>query len=268
MLNITEYLEQLNFAPLEAKLYITLLETGPVTVRQLAEIAGKNRATGYLHVNQLIEKGLVIRVVKGSRKLIAALPPTTSLKHLLEQILQEKAQNMEAMVKDMRKLLPDISKTLAGSYMPMHDIDDAEIKFYKGRNGVRKIYEEALQAKELRSYFNMATMNDTLPENFIVFANALKKNKSIKIFEILEDSLLSREKQASFQIQKENNERYFYKFFPKEIKLSAADTLIYDGKVAIVNVGNQITGVVLQNTDFFNNLKELFDFNWKMLPNI
>ena len=62
------------------------------------------------------------------------------------------------------------------------------------------------------------------------------------------------------------NERYFFKFLPHDIKLSSADILIYDGKVGIINVKNKITGVVFKNNEYFMNSKVLFDLIWKMLP--
>lgn len=136
--------------------------------------------------------------------------------------------------------------------------------YYKGVGGVKKIYEEALQSKELRSYANLAIMEGVFPENLHLFANAFKYNKELKMYEIVEDSEQAR-KQTSYSSK---NERYFYKFLPPEVKLSAADILIYEGKVSIINIGSQITGVIFRNQEYYNNTMELFDFNWRVLPNI
>src|SRR5207302_2396630 len=121
-------------------------------------------------------------------------------------------------------------------------------------------------SKELRAYFNIETTIDAFPENGDLFREALKNNETIKMFEILEDSPASKKEVAKFQSNNTNRERYFYKFLPEGVSLSAADVLIYDGKVAIISVQKQITGVVLQSTDYYNNSKELFDFIWKVIP--
>ena len=61
---------------------------------------------------------------------------------------------------------------------------------------------------------------------------------------------------------------HFSKTLPLDIKLTANDILIYDGKVAIINIGdkNDISGVVLQNKDYYNNSIQLFDLLWRLLP--
>ena len=66
----------------------------------------------------------------------------------------------------------------------------------------------------------------------------------------------------------QNNKRYSYKFIPEDLKLSSEDILMYDGKVAIVNYRGKVSSIVLQSADFYNNLKELFDFIWKMIPEV
>jgi len=253
MNKVIEYLEQVGLSEIEAKLYLTLLQDGATSVRNLARATGIQRTSTYDYLNQLVDKGLVYRVVKGTKKQVSANPPEECLLPLVEERAQT-AKTLQNTFSEVLHLFPQRSET-----------GEAEIKYYKGKLGVKRIYEEALKAKELRSYVNIASMVDTLPENSILFAEALKNNKDIKIFEIIENSLLSQE-QTQFQTNNADHKRYFYKFLPKEVKLSAADTLIYDGKVAIINVRGQITGVVLHNTDYYKNCKELFDFNWNVLP--
>ncbi|HEX8965543.1 MAG TPA: helix-turn-helix domain-containing protein, partial [Patescibacteria group bacterium] len=53
------YLEQLDLSESEAKLYMSLLQTGPISVRDLAIKVGIKRTTAYLYIDLLVEKGLV-----------------------------------------------------------------------------------------------------------------------------------------------------------------------------------------------------------------
>lgn len=255
---IIEYLKQLELSDIEAKLYLTLLKTGPLSVRDLAETIEIKRTTAYLYIDQLIEKGLIMKMVKGANKLVAANEPEETLQHLVEVKLQ-KAKNLEIS-------FPSMIETIHTSLPQIKDVGDAEIKYYKGKNGVMKIYEEALKAKELRSYVNFEILRNALPENESLFPNELKKNKTIQIFEILEDSPTSRKILGEFHEANEHNDRFFHKFLPHNVKLSAVDILIYDGKVAIINVKKQLTGILLQNVEYYNNSKELFDLMWKILP--
>lgn len=254
-----DYLEKLDVTENEANLYMKLLETGPLDVKSLSQILETKRTTIYNYVTNLIDKGLISKSIYKSRTLLGANAPDEILPYLVEQKIQDG--------RAMRDELPAMIKKLNTSFNHNETINQAEIKFYKGKLGVQKIYKEALAANELRSYVNIAIMYDYIPSNSLLFANALKNNTHLKMYELIEDSVISRE-QVAFQKENAKHERYFYKFLPKDVKLTAADTLIYDGNVAIINVGKEISGVVFQNTDHYKNSKSLFDSYWSMLPTI
>lgn len=258
MKQVYELLEQLELSEAEATLYITLLEKGPLSVRELALLTKIKRTTTYLYIDALIERELVIKVVRGSRKQVEAIPPEDSLKHLVENNLVK--------AKSLHEQFPNMLNVLKSSLSQTKNTGEAEIKYYKGKNGVKKIYEEALQAKELRSYFNIELIKEALPDNGALFVEALKNNQTIKIYELFQDTPISKKQLAEFQSANTNHQNYFYKFLPKGVTLSAADTMIYDDTVAIVNVSNQISGIVLKNADYYNNSKELFDLIWKVSP--
>jgi sugar-specific transcriptional regulator TrmB len=258
MKKITDYLIQLGLSEIEAELYKGLLEFGPTTVMSLAERVGIKRITAHFNIEALIKKGLVSELKYGARRQIVAESPQR-LEYLIEQkegSLNEIKSKFPDMLGEMKVIMPNAVTD-----------ENVEVKYYEGKRGVKIIYEEALAGKELRSYVNIDIMYNKMPDNSKVFAEALKRNKSIKIYEIIEDSIRSRE-QTQFQEQNAENQRYFYKFLPKEVKLSAADTLIYDGKVSIINTTNKITGIVINNREYFYNSKELFDFTWRLLPEL
>ncbi len=153
-----------------------------------------------------------------------------------------------------------------GMFTQSDDDGNFEVKYYKGKNGINKIYEAAFAAKELRSYVNLSLMSSLMPGNGDMFAEALKKNNEIQIYEIIDGSPESRAKTNSFGQSVKTLERYTYKFLPDNVSLTAADILIYDGYVSIINIGERPTGVVLKNNDYYKNSKELFDFIWQLLP--
>lgn len=252
---IVDYLKQLGLSDAEAKLYLTLLQTGPTSVRDLAQTVDIKRTTAYFYIDQLVEKGLIMKLVKGSKKLIAANEPE-NLQTLVEEEL--------ARAKAVEKTFPDILKTLNTTLPQMTDAGSAEVRYYKGVNGVKKIYEEALKAKELRSYVNIGDVESFFPGNLISFDKAFEENKEFKIYEFVEDSPASR-KQVDILSQ---NKKYSFKFLPKDIKISASDILLYDGKVAIINLRESTTGVIFNNKDYFEISKELFEYMWKTMPTL
>ena len=253
MENVVDYLKQLDLSDAEAKLYLTLLRSGPVTVRDLAQTVDIKRTTAYFYIDQLVEKGLILKLVKGSKKLVAANEPE-NLTSLVEKKLK--------IAQEVQKGFPNILKMLNTSLPKENNANDAELKYYKGKNGVKKIYEEALRAKQLRSYVNLTEIEKIFPENFSLFDNAFRHNKELEMFEIVENSPLAQERSKNSS----QNERYLYKIFPKDVKLSSTDILIYDGAISIINFKGSINGLILHNNELYNNFKLLFDFIWNTLP--
>jgi sugar-specific transcriptional regulator TrmB len=252
---IINYLEKLELSEFEVKLYLTILELGPKSVRELAHELEINRTTVYFYIDQLIEKELVMKVVKGLKTLIVLNEPRISL----EALVAKKVQS----VRDIQKDLHGITDRIVEKYVPFRDIGDAEIRHYKGKLGVKKIYEEALQANELRTYVLVAETGNIFPDNVKMFNTAFKQNPNLVVQEMLYDSPLAT-KDAEQLLAK--NDGYSFKLMPKDLKLSSEDILIYDGTVAFINYKGNISSIVLKNIDNYRNAKELFDFIWKMLP--
>src|SRR5437868_4612764 len=181
---IINYLKELDLSDAEAKIYLRLLQTGPTSVRELALTVDIKRTTAYFYIDQLVEKGLIMKLVRGSKKLVVASEPEN-----LEQLVEEKLKNAKAVHEDF----PSILHALTSSLPPEATNKDAEIKYYKGKNNVKKIYIEALNAKEIRSYVNSEDFKKVFPENYQLLDVAYKSNPQLKIFEICEESVKTRE---------------------------------------------------------------------------
>jgi sugar-specific transcriptional regulator TrmB len=253
MEHIVDYLKQLDLSDAEAKLYLTLLKSGPASVRDLAQTVDIKRTTAYFYIDQLVEKGLIMKIVKGSKKLVSANEPE-NLKVLVEEKLRK--------ANEVQKGFPEILKALTTSLPKENTNGEAEIKYYKGKNGVKKIYENVLKTKELRSYVDMSKIAEVFPENYKLFNNAVKKNPDIKMYELVENSPEAKQYVKSFS----NMKNYYAKLLPEATRLTAQDILIYDNTVAIINLKDNIHGIVLHNADLYNNFKLLFDFIWKIIP--
>ena len=253
MSKIFDYLQQLDLSDMEAKFYLKLLETGPITVSQLAQAMGMQRPSAYMYVDPLIDKGLVTKLVIGTKKQLAPTQPEN-----LEALIDKKFTT----AKFLKEKFPEMLQEIKGTFPVFKESDIFEIKSYKGIQNARNIYVEALQSDEVRAYVKIKETETLFPENKPVFENAFKHNKHLEVWEIIYDSMsTTKDAQAVQSI----SDRYYYKFMPNHLKLSSEDILIYNEKVAIINYRNGGTSVVLQSRDFYNNLKELFNFTWDML---
>ncbi len=250
---LIEYLKHLDLSDAEARIYLRLLQTGPTSVRELAQTVDIKRTTAYFYIDQLVEKGLIMKLVRGSKKLVAANEPE-NLNILVEEKLKQANQ--------VQKEFPTILSSLTNAIPIENSIGNAEVRYYKGANGVKKIYEEALQSDVLMSYVNITDVENMFQNNVNIFDRALEKNKKLSIYEIVEDSPASREQVKVLS----QNKRYNFKFLPHDVKIKASDILIYSGNVAIINLRNSITGVVFHNSDYHDISKEVFNFMWRTLP--
>ena len=256
MKKILEYLEQLDFSAIEAKIYLTLLKTGPLTVQELAKKTGINRTATYSHLNTLLEKGVLIEVMRQSRKKLTAVEPE-QLNYLIERKFDK--------VKALKSQFPEIINSINTSFIQTNDEHNVDVKYYKGKTGIKAMFDEALNAKELRSYANLAQLADVLSaDDLTMFDKAIAENKRIKIWELIADTP---DVIKHFGLEETaKSKRYIFKFIPESVGLASACIMLYDDRVAIFNVRKDVSGIVLHNKDYYLNSKKLFDFMWSMLP--
>lgn len=251
MKKIQDFLLQLGFSEIEASIYESLLDNGGGSVKEVADHAGINRVTAHYHIENLIKKGLLTETRSGARRVLIAEKPER-LEYLIDQ-------KVEAAVK-LKEKFPDLVKTIK-MVMPNTESDDVALKYYKGKVGVKQIYEEVLQAKEIRAYVT-ADVERLFPENPDLFTKTLNKRKDMQIWEILDQS-----QAHDNYVSGMDRNRYHYKFISK--KLEITDYIIFDGKVAIIDIEDKnedtLTGLLINNINFYKSSKTLFDFIWQVL---
>lgn len=261
MEKLIDYLKQLELSELEAKLYLTLLQTGPTSVRELAAIVDVKRTTTYLYIDQLVEKGLVLKLVRGSKKLIAANEPS-SLKTLVDKKI--------ASAKVVERNFSEIVNLLTTHEQSPNENIKTEIRYYKGITGIAKVYEEALKSSDLRLYVNLEELDKLFMPNklgidYNMFDRAMSKNPNLRIYEIL-----THKEKVIEQFSLENtakNHQYLYKFMPTNFDLTSPGILIYNNHVATITSKGGLQAVVLSDEEYYMNSRKLFEFIWSMLPN-
>jgi len=251
---VITYLKQLDLSDIEAKIYLTLLKTGPISIRDLAQTVDIKRTTAYLYVDQLAEKGLIIKLIHGSKKLISANEP----EHL-KILIEEKLKNAQKVEQDFPTILDLLNTSLPDKEPSV----ESEIKNYKGRNAVKSIYEEALRSQEIRALANLDEVAHTFPENAQLFDNAVNNNPRMKILELVVDTPYTRKRKEQ---AKQRTKAHRFKFLPKNMQLSSTDILIYEGNVSFIDIKNQVSAVTLHNNNLYNNFNLLFEFIWQTLP--
>lgn len=248
---VRSYLTEFGLNDKEVTIYLTLLKTGPSTIMDLSRKTGIKRSTTHNNVEELIKKGLVSQTNYGERRMAVAEDPE-KLKFLLEQRKWE--------VQKLEKNMTDIVKGIYETIPQAKDTSKVEVKYYDGSMGVKLIYKEAFSSPELRSYVSLAEIAKVFPDNSELFKDV--KNKSRKVMEIVDDSEESLK--AAKEFSKDSN--FKFKVSPSALNLSAVDILIFEHKVALINFKDSVRGIVIENKDYWENMKAIFDYTWATLP--
>jgi sugar-specific transcriptional regulator TrmB len=251
--SISDFLLNLGLTKLEAQIYLILLEYGRCSVTDLAHKLNMNRVTLHFNLERIIEMGIVSHVKQGRMKELSAQPP-----EILEDIIVQKDNQMKLLKQQFQTVLPDLNQIIHSQSVTEQTFD---VRYFHGLSGVRAIYKEVLDSKEIRSYVNIAAISSFIPENPSLFPNE-SHQKNIDMWEIIEDS-----PQTRSYLKTVDPVRYHYKFFPPSANIiSLYDFMIFEGKIAMISGKDEINGIVVTNESMFINTKTIFELMWNLLP--
>lgn len=249
---LVEYMQKLGLSDNEIKLYKGLLTSGPSTIMDLSKQVGMKRITCHFNIESLIQKGLVVQLRTGARRKVVAEPPEK-----LEELIQQKEKEIER----LRDELPSMIKTIQSFSPAAKTFQGLDIQYYEGKDAVKNIYDEVLQAKEMRAFVT-DMLDYYFPENENRFVKAHNTRDDYYIWEIMNDAPINYNYAARM-----NADRYQFRISDTPMEL--VDYLIYDGKVAMIDCknGNEkiIQGIVIDNELFYLQSKSIFTFTWNLL---
>src|SRR3989344_4973464 len=163
----TKILEDLGLTGNESKVYLALLELGSSPAGKLIKKVGMHRAAVYDLIDLLSEKGLVSYVIKANRKYFEAQDPERLLGYL-----EDRKVEIERKESDLRGILPDLQA------MRKIAAEEQEGNIYKGKKGLKSIYEDVLKTRETFFVFGaMGRFKEIYPEYFPHFHNKRVKMK-------------------------------------------------------------------------------------------
>ena len=128
---MSEELKQAGLTENESKVYLALVDLGPSLAGQISRKTGLHRRTIYDTTEMLIKKGLVGYILKNNRKLFQASNPN----RLLE------------IIKEKENLISPLIESLQLKYLSTKEKE--ETNFYKGKEGLKTVFEDQLNSKEI-----------------------------------------------------------------------------------------------------------------------
>lgn len=241
------HIKNLDLSEKEATVYLASLELGPSTIQEIARKSGISRSTAYEIIESLLKKGLMTSMIKEKKKYFVATNPER-----LMNLIDVKEKELEARKKELRTILPDLHE------LSRFSKGRPKIRFFEGKQGIRKIQEDILKTKELKSieeFIPLDHANRLFPAHNRDHRHSMAKK--IKVPE----RVIYTSKKGPILIPKQGPiQRSFIPFekFPFHTEMT-----IYADKMALVSFGRRVTGVVLEGEDIANTLRYIFNLVWK-----
>ena len=238
-------LQNLGLSEKEAKVYVTALELGAETVQNIAKASGINRATTYVQIDSLKEKGLMSEFEKGKKTYYVAESPNR-LKNLLAVIEKELALKKS----EANSVIPALVSMFDGMG------ERPKVRFFEGMAGALAVREEFLKTKGklIYGFINYDKLMHYFPEQESEYTNVrAKKSIRTKVF------------YASKEVVKGATSKEFLreaKHIPADkVDIDASITL-YDNKIAISTYSANPISVVIESDSMAKTFRSIFELFW------
>lgn len=222
----------------ETKVYLSALKLGQSKVNDIAKKSKILRETTYFVLNSLIDKGLISYVIKSKIKYFEAANPNK-----LISILKEKEEKINLAMEELT------------SFQKMQ-IEKPSIELYEGKEGLKTILDDIIQAKKpLYAYANYKIF-DLLRFAFPRFVKQRIENKIPA--KIIQERTKQLEKRTKEFDKKELLELKFSKIIFK------SNVFIYGNKTAFISViKDEPIGVLIQNKIITDTQRQVFEILWQ-----
>jgi len=233
-----DLLEEIGLTKREKETYLKLLKKGECSASEVSKGSSISRTHVYEALGSLIDKGLVINVVKNFKKYYSAAPPCKISDFLGEKKRLIEKQEIEALglIKQLQSIKPSEKS--------------AKIEVYEGKEGIKTFMTNTLKSKEPLLIIN-ATKD--FKENFTSFAENYFKEK---IKRKLKSKVIFGE---TFEFLDSTAEK---RFLIKKDK-SPTTTIIYEDNVAVGLWLEKPLIIRIKSEEASREYKDYFRILWK-----
>lgn len=231
-------LQSIGLTEKETKIYLSSLELGQDSVTHIAKKSGIKRPTVYLILESLQARGLINTLTKGKKTLYGAEEP--------QKLLSVVAEKQRA----LQTVLPFLEA------LNNRRTTKPKVRFYEGKEGILRIYEEMFETKEMRFWGSVEEVQKYFPEIVQWFEQLSYKNKP-KIFDILPDTPANRAYarrvvRAGCQIR----------FFPPSATLKI-DSMLAGNKLSLNAFFPEPHGLIIESEAITQSFKALWELAWQ-----
>jgi len=232
-------LEDAGLTPIEAKIYSTLVETGPLLAGDISKKAGIHRRLVYDATERLLTKGLLGKITKNNRKYFEAVRPDR-----LVEMLDERKERLKETVEQLN--------------IRWHTAQEhQETLLYEGKQGLKTVFEDLLRERKEILIVGTGLKSYEMMNHYFKWYDERRKKLKIPVRIIFEET--SRKSIPKVPLSQ-------IKFLPeKYIGPTAID--IYGDNVALILWSEKPLALIMRNKEIADSYRNFFELMWKTAKN-
>ncbi len=253
--NVMEFIQELKKLGLkdkESAVYLASLELGPAPVQNIARKAKVVRATTYVILEDLMQKGLITHYKEGKKTLFSAEPPRQLMRliEVEESTLQERKRGLEL-------VLPELQMVMKAAG------EKPSVRYFEGKEGLHVMRQEIIMYTGSGATIYNFTPMDHLHATFSQDDDAFFRQRVAKripaktLFTTRSDKL----RQSTLKGSKPGISEY--RFIPAQSFPSTSGMTIFEDRIAIGTFVGKQMGVVVESEPMAEMMRRIFDLAWK-----
>ncbi len=216
----------------ESRVYLALLDLGPSLAGQISRKIGMHRRTVYDTAEMLIKKGLIGYILKNNRRLFQAANP----KRIID-IINEKQDLLNPIIAELEKKYSTTK-------------EKEQTNFYKGKEGLKTIFEDQLNSKEILILGASLKAYEIL-QFYFKWYDKTRKQKKITVKIIAQDKKIKNIPLAEI--------RYLPEKYSNPVSVN-----IYNDKTAIILWASTPLAILIKNNEITSCYRNYFELLWNI----
>ncbi|MFA5961538.1 MAG: helix-turn-helix domain-containing protein [Parcubacteria group bacterium] len=232
----------------EAEIYELILGIGQAPASEIYKKTAYKRGLVYKLLEQLSEKGLIIKIEKPRKVAIFRVEHPNKINERLE----EQAQKVNYYKRTMGELMPQLVTNYNLAF------NKPGVRFYEGEEGLRKVLADTLTAQEtictLVDVEAVVKYMDKINQEYVKQRERLHKQKKM----VCVDSPFARKYLEKYHVDVTDTRFVDYTLYPFSSIMQ-----IYDNKIAYISLSaDAITSMIITDKNIYQMNKVLFNFIW------
>jgi len=233
-------------------IYDQVVKNGPIPPSYLAKSINMPRSSVYLYLEELLKAGLISTTGSYKKRKFIAEDP----KRLIS-LIEKKVEKFKELIPEAEKAAKKMTENL---FLRKYAIP--EVKYFIGKEGVRRVIEASLNAKskEILGIIAISNLYDILGDDFLREYTQQRIKKGIRVKNIWplgqEPEYLKRHKEQLRDLK-----------FSENLKDFTASLLTYDDIVIIITSQEEILSIQIRSHNLSQAIKILFDQLWQKASN-